>query len=483
VDQTVSTGDIAISDVFRKFWHNRGLFIIFPVLFAAIAAAALAAGSLRLHSPIVYYIGLKGIQDGKYQNGAVFSPNDLLVPQVIDSVAQQFAIDDRSALRQAFQVRYGSVLEAGLGQKYRRSLANRNLTTTELDAINSRYAAELSETVRSGLRIDFDYLALGLDKETGKAVAAALPEAWTRIYPRLFKIILDTRLQGVTVPRNATTLDSASSLLFASQAIRNLRRGLTLISQDDRLNSVTTGQGSNSADLMQDLDRFETQYFDPLFRTVKADDPVSETYRRQTELEILNQQRQLAGYNTTISDLQSFRGVRPNLDAGSAGTTSFGAGGASGLQLNESGINEISRLVRRATLADYLTEVLNKRQDKLVEISELQKDLAMLTSPLPGALDDAFRESAARQFSSLVEQYTELLGLSRQRLAAAVSQMYVPAASPTVVGTLLPPRSLLLLGLSVLLGLIAAGIASMLRPDRKNAATDRAPAMVVAVSN
>jgi hypothetical protein len=454
-----------------------------PILFAAVAAAALAMGSIRLHNPIVYYVGLRGVQDGKYPNGAVFSPNDLLIPQVIDAVARQFAIEDPSALRQAFQVRYGSVLEEGLGDKYRRALANRNLTTTELDALNSRYATELSEMVRSGLRIDLDYRALGLDRATGKAVAAALPEAWTKTYPRLFKIVLDTRLQGVTVPKNADRLDTASSLLFASQAIRNLRRGLALISEDDRLNSLTTGQGNSGADLVQDLDRFTTQYFDPLFRTVKPDDPVSETYRRQTELEILNQQRQLAGYNTTIGDLQSFRGVRSNLDAASSGTAAFNAGGGSGLQLNESSINEISRLVRRATLADYLTEVLNKRQGKLVEISQLQKDLAMLSSPLPRELGDTFRQSATRQFRTLVDQYSQLLDLARQRLAGLASQMYIPASSPRVAGALFPPRSLLLLGLSVLLGLVVAGIASMLRPERVRIATDRAPPMVVAVSN
>ncbi|WP_139789172.1 hypothetical protein [Manganibacter manganicus] len=453
-----------------------------PILFVLTAATGLAVWSIRLHSPIEYYINLKGIQDGKYPSGAAFSPNDLLIPQVIGAVAKKFAIEDQAALRQAFQVRYGSVLEAGLNDKYRKRLANKSLTTTEIDAINARYAAELSKTVRSGLKIDFDYLSVGVDKASGKAMAAALPEAWTTIYPQLFKVIVDTRLQNVAIPKNLAKLDDASSLLFASHAMRNLRRGLTIISEDDRLNSVATIKGNTAADLMQGLDRFATQYFDPLFQTIDQEDPISGAYVRQTTLEISNQQRQLAGFNATINDLQNFRGLKQNLSDASSSGASFSTTGTSSVQLNESGINEIAGLVERATLADYLTEVLNKRQGKLVEIAELEKELAMLKNPLPANTSTAFREAATEQFKTIVDQYTELLGLAQQRFTGFINQMYAPASSPQVLGTLLPPRSLQILGLSALLGLIAAGIASMLRPEKIRKVAERAPPMVLAVN-
>ncbi len=475
MEQEASHQEISVSEVLQRMWRHRGLFFILPILFAAITLAGLAIWSIQLRNPIVYYVGLKGIQDGRYPNGAQFSPNDLLIPQVIEAVASQFAIQDQAALRAAFQIRSGSPLEEGVNAKYRKLFANRALTTTENDALASRYKEELSQAVNSGIRIDFNFRSLGLDKAMGMAVAAALPEAWTKIYPRLFKVVLDTRLQDVGVSKTVTELNDTSSLLFANQAINNLRRGLSIIIEDDRLNSIATRDGNNGASLMQDLDRFSTLYFDPLFHSVKANDPVSETYVRQVEFEVANQQRQLAGFSETIRDLQNFRNTKRDLSGAPSDASSVNT---AGVQLNESGINEIAGLVERATLADYLKGVLDKRQEKLVRISVLQKELAVLNSPLPAGMDAAFATAATQQFKTIVDEYTELLALARQRLSETLGTLYVPVSSPAVVGSAFPSRSLLYLGLSILAGLLSAGAISLLRETISKGGRDKMPKLI-----
>lgn len=465
MEQQESDREVTIADVLRRGWRYRGLFVILPILSAAIALAILMAQGLNLRNPIVYYITLKGIEDGKYPNDTQFAPTDLLIPEVIASVAQQFGFKDRAALRDAFQVQYGSLLEDGVNSKYRQLLAAaKNASATEIGTINAAYADEIARTVKSGVRIDFDYVSLGIDKKTGEAIAAALPEAWTTIYPKLFKIIVDTELQDVTVSRSVVGLDDTASLLSTAATLKNLRNGLTIISQDNRINSIATTAGNNGANLIQDLERFSTQYFDPLFHSADSRNPVSETHVRRIEFELANQQRQLAGLTETIRDLQNFRSSKQN--TGVAQPQQPPANGT-GVQLNDSGIAEIAGLVERATLADYLREVLDQRQLKTVALSELQLELAALTNPLPASLDSSFRAAATEQFKTLVDQYSELLIAARARLTESMAEMYVPASSPKATGSIVPPRFSAIICFSILIGLLLAALAALVLPFRK----------------
>ncbi|WP_315919405.1 hypothetical protein [Mesorhizobium sp. SP-1A] len=467
--------DVTFGDILAKLWKSRGLFLIVPALFVLLALAGVTMWSLKLRAPIVYYVSLKGIQDDSYPNGARFSPHDLLIPQVIDSVAKQFSIEDRHALRQALQVRYGSVLEGSVNEKFRRLLASKALTTAEIDAINERYATELTKVVKSGLRIDFDNVSAGVDSSVGKAIAAAIPETWTNIYPQLFKVTLDTKLHDVSVARNAIEFRDSAGLLAANHAIRNLRRGLEIMSADDRLNSIKTAEGSDSESLLQDLNAFSTQFFDPIFHSSKNDDPISASYKRQGEFEVASLQRQVAGLNETISDLQNFRVVKQNLQPAPADTQIASSGG---VQLNDSGINEIAVLVERATLADYLKEILNKRQEKLAAIADLQKEIEILNSPLDADIDASFKQSASQQFNLIATQYSELLSLSRQKLAESIGRMYVAVSSPAVEGATFPKRSMLALIFAGILGLIVATVAALVRSETAKANRRTSPSIV-----
>ncbi len=199
------------------------------------------------------------------------------------------------------------------------------------------------------------------------------------------------------------------------------------------------------------------------------------TYVRQVEFEVANQQRQLAGFSETIRDLQNFRNTKRDLSGAPSDASSVNT---AGVQLNESGINEIAGLVERATLADYLKGVLDKRQEKLVRISVLQKELAVLNSPLPAGMDAAFATAATQQFKTIVDEYTELLALARQRLSETLGTLYVPVSSPAVVGSAFPSRSLLYLGLSILAGLLSAGAISLLRETISTGGRDKMPKLI-----
>ncbi|MBA3446981.1 MAG: hypothetical protein H0T56_05145 [Pseudaminobacter sp.] len=459
-----SDNELSVSDVIRRVWQRRGLLVTAPVVFFAVAAIALGFMSLQVRNPISYFVSLKSIENGQYPNGTAFAPTDLLIPEVIASVAQQFGLEDLGTLRRAFSVRYGSVLEDSVNEKYRNMLSARNLTVAEIDTMNANYTAELSRVVGASLRIDFDYVSLGFDNGTGSAIAAALPEAWTTIYPQLFKVVVDTKLQDVSVSGGTLELNDTASLLLAENALRSLRSGLTIISEDNRINSLTTAAGNNGADLIQALGRFRTEYFNPLFYSAANTGPVSITYIRQLESDISDQRRQFEGLSKTVQDLRDFQNVQP---ANGSSQDSQPAGNTGGLQLSDSGLAEIVGLAQRATLSDYLREVLDRRQAVLIEISGLEKELAILKNPVTANLGQPFAAAATSQLKTLVDGYNELLASARSRLNERMGDLYVPVSSPEVTGSFLPPRSLLVLLLSVVIGATIALIAALLLPVRR----------------
>lgn len=456
--------ELSVSDIIQKVWQRRGLLVAIPLVFFAVAAIILGFMSLQVRNPISYFVALKSIENSQYPNGSAFAPADLLIPEVIASVAQQFGLEDQGALRQAFTVRYGSVLEGSVSEKYRNMLASRNLTVAEIDAMNANYAAELARVVAASLRIDFDYMSLGLDKTTGAAIAAALPEAWTKIYPQLFRVVVDTKLQDVSVSGGTLQLNDTASLLLAENSLRSLRNGLTTISDDNRINALTTAAGNNGADLVQALGRFRTEYFNPLYYSTANSGPVSITYVRQLESDIGDQRRQFDGLSKTVQDLRNFQNVQP---ANGSPQNGQQVGNIGGVQLNDSGVAEIVGLAQRATLSDYLREVLDRRQNVLTEISRLEKELAILKEPVTANLGDSFATAATAQFKALINEYNELLASARKRLNERMGDLYVPVSSPEVTGSSLPPRSLVVLLLSIFIGVTVAVLAALLLPGRR----------------
>ena len=367
--------DINLAALWMRVWRRRLLFA--TIVFASAVGGIFAMGvsMLSARDPVVYYLSLTGIENSRYPNGTEFTPTDLLVPDVIAAVAKRFDIKDESALRDALAVRFGSGLEQSVHEKYRARLAPRSLSAVEIEAINTAYIEELERVVRSGLRIDLDYGGLKVAPSTGVAIASALPEVWKEVYPRKFKIFADTKLQNVSVPREVLTLDNSTSLLVAETVVSNIRRGLRLISEDNRLDTILTTAGNNATNLIETTERFVKLYFNPLFASAIVNaGPVLQTQVRQIAFEVDNLKRQLTGMEDTLESLANFQKSEP----GSSATDSNS--GAGSVQVGDSVLAEILGLAQRANLSSYLENTLNKRQELIVELSEMEKKLAISTS-------------------------------------------------------------------------------------------------------
>ena len=410
--------ELTLSDLVRRAWQLRGAVAVILLVSILFATAWVLGNAANFNTPVRYYVTLRNIENSRFQNGTAFSPSDLLIPQVIAGLRSRFHIPDDVPLRDYLAVDYGSPLAPAVAEKYRLRLAGKNLNQIELESINGAYKQELDATMRSGLRIDVDYAGLRVDKATGSAIAAAIPQLWSEIYSKQFRIFINPRLQGVAVTMTPEKLDTAASVLTANTQLNNMTAGLRIISGDSRLTSMTTHDGLSSADLQAEMTQFYNVYFYPILSSTNDEgDFVFASYMRERLLRLEDLHRQVAGLDQTISDLRGFQNTGKPSPAGSVlPQAPIGAGGE-GVQLADGALNRIIDLTNRASLVDYVKGVFKQRQELVENISALQVEIDRLQQSTLSRSSPEFRSAAATQLVRLTSAYQELLSNARVRMA------------------------------------------------------------------
>ena len=239
--------EVSFSDIFWRLWARRGVIVLVPVLFAALAAIFVAISSLSKAGYATYLISLRNIENQNYPNGAEFSPRDLVIPEVLSQLRARFDIASDVNLQDAISVTYDSPLAKSIARKYQERLASRNLSQAEIDTINQNHIEELRAVMRSSLRINVDFRALGLDNTTGHALAAELPRLWTSIYTTKYRIFTDSTLVDLAVSRSLEKFDTTGSVITANNRVNAMHKGLQTLINDNRLSMLRTDEGESPA--------------------------------------------------------------------------------------------------------------------------------------------------------------------------------------------------------------------------------------------
>jgi hypothetical protein len=461
--------EISLRDMAAKTWRLRGPIAAILLLALLLAGFWVLKTAASFRSPVTYFITLRNIEGSKFPNGTEFSPRDLLIPQVAGALRKRFDIPETAKLDDFVSVEYGSPIAAAVSEKYNNRLAARGLGQTEIDAINQAYQLELQKLMSSGLRIDVDYSGLGVDKQMGKAIAVAIPQIWSEIYSRQFRIFADTRLSGAAVTFSDEKLDSPASVLIAKKRLDSIDEGLALLSADNRLAGLATRDDKSVADVMTGLERFRTVYFNPIFAESDDDgDRVSAIYRRERHLTIEDWKRRIAGLDRNLADLRDSRNSgRATAGWNAAAGAADAKGDVQNVQLADGALGQIIDLTNRASLADYMKTVLDQRQTMVERISRLQKEVDLTGSAADGRVPPQFREAAAAELSKLTAEYQELLVTARRRMAETAGELYIPLAPPEVAGSWISLRSLLAFPILLIAGAIISVLMVLLWPERR----------------
>lgn len=465
-DHTVVEDEISLSDIIAKLWVKRGLIVALPLIAVLAAIGYVIAQSLAYPRPVTYMINLKNIDNRQYPNGASFSPHDLLIPEVLAPLRQQFKLPADAPLRRAISVSYDSLLAEGIARSYRDRLAQRNLTQAEVLALNQEYLSDLRDAMRSSLRITVDYGALGVDSDVGASIARALPEIWTSVYTTQFRIFTNPTLADATVTRDREDLQTTSSVLAAHARIATMQRGLEVLRDDNRLSMLQLASGISAADLREELKRLEILFFHPIRAGgLKSDDPVAVSYLAQLRLDIADKRRKIAGYDDALNALKAFQ--RSNISQIPQGSidqqTAFPE--RQTLQMGDTAISELIQMAERASYTNFVQETLRNRNELVFEISNLTKEIELATVQGAAASSSAFREQAADGLDKFTKQYLELVATARTKLRDGGGALFEPALGPLAASPLLSRTNLLtVIAAGLFSGIIAVLIALLSGP-------------------
>jgi len=457
-DSLAVEDEISLADVIRRLWAGRGLIVLIPLLSGALAVLFVMISALNIYRPVTYYISLHNIEDQKYPNGTAFSPHNLLLPDVLAELRKRFDLPADGTIRNAISVNYDSPIAAGIAATYRTRLAARNLTQAEISTINENYLSQLKAATAASLRIDVDERALGVDRATALDIARALPDVWARVYTTKFRIFNDTRLANYAVTRTEEDLSTTSSILVADRRMTTMRRGLNILLADNRLSLVQTPDGVTPVDLMEEMRRFETVFFNPLrVAGFKNDDVVATTYLTELRMDLADMQRRVAAYDEALREVREHQRVNRQPTPGAVSP-----GDNSGLQVADAALKEIMQLAEQASFATFVQDTLKKRSELMFEISSVMKSIEMATQGAEITSQPNFTQPAVEMFKEMTHQYSQLLAAARAQLLERGGELYEPLLGPFVVKSMVNSRAALIVGAAVLTGGILAAVIVLL---------------------
>jgi len=456
--------EISISALIMKLWQRRGLIVALPLVFAGAALVLLLARGSTAEVPMVYYVSLSSIQGGQYPGGATFQPSDLLAPEVLDVLSEQFDVQDRQQLRDALSVDYGSPMIEGLLVDYRSELAQKNLNPADVAQINERYQSKRNAIQQGGLRLAIDFVALGMSQEQAITVAQTWPRAWNHLYSNKYQMSAQNNLSGAVISRAVKSLASTSAILDSRNLLNTISKGAAVISADGRWRGLRTEAGYSAADLQSELGRFRVLYFTPIFTSLFSNpDQSSASFLHETELSIDELTRNIDNFDQVIGDIRSFQAVEGSQAQGSRQGLSNEMSG--GIQFTESSLQQVLGLSQKASLSEYLKATLDKRTALALARSALITELAR-PEPNNIVIEGAFLQIAENELTMLSDNYIELLGIVNKRANQVVGQFYSAFDGPAVNQSRLPGNAILVLVLGIVLGGLVAVVLALLLPIR-----------------
>ncbi len=451
-DSMASTDEISFSYVISKIWKRRGLVAACGLIGLLVGGLSAMIVGLRTNGFVEYHVSLQGIEKLEYPNGTAFSPQDLLIPDILNEIASDNGLENPQELRRALTIELGNPTTLGIKEKYKQQLAKGRLSATEIDDINARYSEELRRATQNGLKISINHIDLGIDDKLAENILIQLPERWSKVFTRRFRVLDDRALQGISVVK-PQPLTTPLGVIEADRMFDNIRDGLETLSSDNRLSALQASENVTAEDLLRTLDDFNSVYLSIILATkLNEGSFLTKVYLNNFRLKIAEIDNKLAGLRQTILDIRSTMEGQANNSATSLG------GRSDALQVDGGALADIITLANQASLSAYLQTIFEAQRTLIDERARIQTRIDRIEQV--GKVDVAFANAAQTKLDYIVETYNELLANARAQTKSEFKSFYRPIVMPSTVRDSWTLQGLLAfvacLFLGMLTGLVAA---------------------------
>ncbi len=179
--------EIDLAELFSNLWKKRLVVVLVALLGFTIGGIAFlvkwAATPSNVTSSAEVRFSFNGVQDARYPNGQPFSINDLVSSNVLNAVYQSQDIADYDISLRDF-VDAVSITPSATNREFIearfKSLLSQDLTTAEINELNSNYTRELQAASRRFARIMLSLPEAAIPAQKMNEIVTAIPEQWAR---------------------------------------------------------------------------------------------------------------------------------------------------------------------------------------------------------------------------------------------------------------------------------------------------------------
>lgn len=393
---------INLKDLYSKvkqFVDSKQTSLRFYLLAAAILVAAVFLVRLIMAPPMSTYSEIVAFtfpqsEKGKYPNGAPFSINDLTSRNVLETVWKENNLESQGLSLQSFSDAVAIVPFADNEQfiraKYQGMLARKNLSTTDISAMERDYRLELEtqskKTAILTLTLPFSSAISG---SLAKKVVSDIPKAWSK------QAIQQLGVVSIPIAENESVKDeiikkgspfqivdyfykSADSLNLALSRIASYPGG-------DTLKDPETGLGIEDLKRrVADLNRYWILDFD---NYVQQRNQASEIDIRSAEIRLKELQDKkieyLAEAKTYKASLLDYDSIRQSTNGQD---TSFrNQQNGSGVQIQGDAVQKLIDLGTQNKDSEFRQELVKKRVDAELKANAMDQEILRLDRRIAAA--------------------------------------------------------------------------------------------------
>ena len=400
--------------------------------------------------------------ESHYGNGVPFSINDFYEPDILRELFETTGLSDidEEDYRDLIKITptredIGFIREKYAVEARIISKKNSDDTLAELQDLALKRDAEIARSQPNTYTLQVNHEQFGLAEESAELLLEKWPVIWEKHMMTRYRVLTDLSLNSMALIENQY-LGKAEAAYYARQELDFIKNNIEKFKNDPRFKKLKSSKGRTPVELEIGINEYDTVLFTPLYSSVLSiDSGLSEFYLKEQRLTIGQLDKQIASLQSIVDDITTMEiGTR-----NSAVQQTQTGSGVSGdiIQIGDGTLNDIVGLVQKASLQDFLTQILERRHSLVVSKTNVEKSLQQVDSNR--LLTEEFIQSVSDIHVDIIEEYNDLLSKAEKVALDNHLTMYSYKDAAYIKGdNLLHPKAKYFSALPILFCVIASMI-------------------------
>jgi len=273
----------------KRFLKNGakvlGVWLVLFIVYAALS-----------FNPSTYYSEILGVNfpqaaQGKYPNGSPFSASDIVSNTVLETVWTNNHLVDRGVTLQTFQNSVSAIPYSGevefINTKYKGLLAQKNLSRTDIEKLESDYKVEIDQAASKNIKLILVSHGDNYDTVLATKVLNDVAAAWSKAAIEKLGVSRAPSLDGVILDSSMKTASPYLVLNYLNDLIYKAQSVVLTMQADVNSNSYRDSQtGLNLAGAFSKLRQISDYQVDPVDAYVAIHVKPSDAERLQTRYKL-----------------------------------------------------------------------------------------------------------------------------------------------------------------------------------------------------